>query len=126
MYNTLNSVIRHLYRHLSGNYQCNKCPESFHFKSELESHKNKHSDCRFQCNKRDKSAEQNHCNIYIYLLLKILFLCIISQYVSNYLEDNPPLILSTNTSSVCMYVCLSVCLLLSHLSLNPTQRNERF
>ena len=44
LYDTLNSLIRHSYTHLSGNYQCDKCPESFHFKSELESHKNKHSD----------------------------------------------------------------------------------
>ena len=39
MYDTLNSLIRHSYMHLSGNYQCDKCPELFHFKSELESHK---------------------------------------------------------------------------------------
>ena len=55
LYDTLNSLIRHSYTHLSGNYHCDNCSESFHFKSELDSHKNKHSDHRFQCKKCNRS-----------------------------------------------------------------------
>ena len=59
MYNTPNSLIRHFYTHLSGNHQCDQCPKSFHFKSELESQKNKHSNHRLQCSKYDKSFIRN-------------------------------------------------------------------
>ena len=59
LYDTPNSLIRHSYTHLSGNYQCDDCSESFHFKSELDLHKNKHSDCRFQCKKCGRSFIRN-------------------------------------------------------------------
>ena len=59
LYDTPNSLIRHSYMHLNGNYQCDKCLKSFCFKSELELHKNKHSDHRFQCSKCEKSFIQN-------------------------------------------------------------------
>ena len=59
LYDTPNSLIRHSYTHLSGNYQWDNCSESFHFKSELYSHKNKHSDRRFQCKKCNRSFIRN-------------------------------------------------------------------
>ena len=44
IYDTPNSLIRHSYTHLGGQFKCKKCPESFHFKSEQESHSMKHSE----------------------------------------------------------------------------------
>ena len=58
IYDTPNSLIQHLYKHLDGQFKCNECPETFHFKSELESHSMNHSQDQFSAKNaiRDSSG----------------------------------------------------------------------